>query len=339
MKKSNIFLTILNIILSISLIIMILLYLNAINISRKNVDGILKAAEENFEANKKIAELEEELANYKNEIIDNTIDSNTETAEVNEDNDNSNDDEYTIEYLENPKIEEIQKGNTDYILLYNGFEIEKKPGAQDPDYMELTDKNKVKYNIDYYNYSNNEFSGVSRGEFGKEIAYENYSFVDNVEEIATSKKFNLIPREITKIEDIPEKIKSKDNEIKTTLAKIDLDGDNKFEYIAVTTKKFDVNLSEEFIQPGVMEYFSSVILYNENFEKIDTLITINDDYADSYEYFIDIDKIKFLDIDNDGIVEILVEFPIWEGPAGVSIYKYNKGKLEGDIEYTASITP
>lgn len=342
MKKSNIFLTILNIILSISLIVMILLYLNAINVSRKNLDNVLKAAEENFEANKKIAELEQELANYKNEVIDNTVDSDLETDVVTDesdvDNNNSND-EYTIDYLENPKINEIQKGNTDYILLYDGFEIEKKTGAQYPDYMDLTDKNKSKYNINYYNYSNNEFTGVSKGEFGKEIAYDNYSFVDNVEKIATSKKFNLIPKEIIKIEDIPDKIKNEDSKTKTVLAKIDLDGDNKFEYIAVNTKKYDVDLSEEFIKPGVMEYSSNVILYNENFEKIDTLITINDDYTDTYEHFIDIDEINFLDIDNDGIIEILVEFPIWEGPAGVSIYKYNNGKLEGDVGFVASITP
>lgn len=326
MKKSYIFLIILNIVLSISLIVMILLYLNAINISKKNV------AEENFETNKKIAELEAELSNYKNTVTNNTINSNAENEVV-------SNEEYVIEYLENIKINEIQKGNTDYILLYNGFEIEKSAGVQYVDYMELTDKNTMKYNINYYNYSNNEFIGVSKGKFGEEIAYDSYSYVSNVERIATSQKFDLFPRKIVKIESIPVKIKNEDNEIKTTLAQIDLDGDNKFEYIAVDTKKYDVDLSENFIQPGVMEYSSTVILYNENFEKIDTLITINDDYADTQECFINIDDIKFLDIDNDGTVEILVEFPVWEGPGGVSIYKYKNGKLEGDVEYIASITP
>ena len=37
----------------------------------------------------------------------------------------------------------------------------------------------------------------------------------------------------------------------------------------------------------MVKYSSTVILYNENFEKIDTLITINDDYADTIEYFTD----------------------------------------------------
>lgn len=236
-------------------------------------------------------------------------------------------------------LNNINKVNTNYILLYNGFELEKKVGAQYPDYMELTDKNNAKYNIDYYNYSNNQFTGVSKGDFGKEIAYDGYSYVSNVERIATSKKINLIPREIVMIKEIPKEIKSTDKATETTLAKIDLDGDNKFEYIAVNTKKYDVDFSEEFIHPGVMECSSSVILYNENFEKIDTLITINDDYADSYEHITYIDEIDFLDIDNDGIIEVLVAFPIWEGPSGVSIYKYNNGKLEGDIELVVSITP
>lgn len=332
MKKLNIFLIVFNIIISISLIVMILLYLNAINISKKNIDSILNAGEENFEAFNKIAELEAELAKYKNKVTDNTINSNTENEVVSDEGDK-------IEYLENIKINEIQKGNTDYILLYNGFEIEKNAGAQYMKYKELTDENTAKYSINYYNYNNNNFTGVSKGNFGKEIEYGIYSKVYNVDGIATSQKFDLFPRKIEKVENIPAKIKNKDNEIKTTLVKIDLDGDNKFEYIAVETKKYDVDLSEGFIKPGVMEYSSTVILYNENFEKIDTLITINDDYADTIEYFTDIDDIKFLDIDNDGIVEILVEFPVWEGPVGVSIYKYNNGKLEGDVRYIASITP
>lgn len=302
MKKTNIFLIILSIVLSIILIVTLVLYLNTL--SKINTDNTISNN----------TELEQN--------DDNTIVSSTSESEK-----------------EVQKSDDSAKTNIDYILLYDGLEIEKETGYQYPDYMEITENNKTKYNINYYNYADNKFIGVSKGDFGKEIVYDGYSYVSDVEKIATSEKINLIPREITFIEKIPNELKSADKNIENILIKVDLDGDNKYEYLFISTKKYDLDLSNGLIQPGVMEYSSSVTLYNDNFEKIDTLITINDDYADSVEHVISTDKINLLDIDNDNIIEILIEFPVWEGPAGVSIYKYNNGKLEGNIGVTTSITP
>lgn len=230
-----------------------------------------------------------------------------------------------IDYINDDKVDEISKGNTDFIFLYNGFEIEKNVGVQYPDYMEINNENIEKYNINYYNYRNNEYAGKSKGIFGKDIAYENTSWVNNVTTIATSKKYDLIPRKITNIYDIPESLKN-EKYSETMLVKVDLDGDNKFEYIGINIERPYVDFSEEIVQPGVLECSTTISLYDNNFEIINTLITINDDYADTYEHVVYADDIQFVDIDNDGIIEILIEFPVWDS-SGISIYKYNNGTI------------
>ncbi|MBP3597446.1 MAG: hypothetical protein J6J60_08675 [Clostridia bacterium] len=82
MKKSNIILSIFNVILSIALIIIILLYLNAVKISKNNLESQLTAANEVFELNKKVQELEEELEQYKNPSITTTVTNTVNTNKV-----------------------------------------------------------------------------------------------------------------------------------------------------------------------------------------------------------------------------------------------------------------
>lgn len=82
MKKSNIILSIFNVILSIALIAMILLYLNAVKISKNNLESQLTAANEVFELNKRVQELEEELEQYKNPSITTTVANSVNTNKV-----------------------------------------------------------------------------------------------------------------------------------------------------------------------------------------------------------------------------------------------------------------
>jgi len=73
MKKTNIILSIFNVILSIALIVMILLYLNAVKMSKNNLETQLASANEVFELNKKVQQLEEELEKYKSPNITTTV--------------------------------------------------------------------------------------------------------------------------------------------------------------------------------------------------------------------------------------------------------------------------
>lgn len=82
MKKSNIILSIFNVILSIALIIMIFLYFNMRESSKKGLESTLKSAEEVYELNKKVQELEEELEQYKNPSITTTVANSVNTNKV-----------------------------------------------------------------------------------------------------------------------------------------------------------------------------------------------------------------------------------------------------------------
>lgn len=82
MKKSNIILSIFNVILSIALIVMILLYFNAVKMSKNNLESQLTAANEVFELNKKVQELEEELEIYKKSSSISTVTNSTTSNKV-----------------------------------------------------------------------------------------------------------------------------------------------------------------------------------------------------------------------------------------------------------------
>lgn len=82
MKKNNI-LIILIIILIIALIFVTLMYINAIRISKANLDNLLKANEDMFEATKTIEDLEEkikDLEKLNNKNTTNTLNTNTEVS-------------------------------------------------------------------------------------------------------------------------------------------------------------------------------------------------------------------------------------------------------------------
>ena len=105
MNKLSKILIVVVIILSIALIIMTLMYVNAIKGAKKNLEGILESANATYEANIRINELEEELERYKDMshitvATRTTEDGNTVTStepyipegmKVADPNDNSND--------------------------------------------------------------------------------------------------------------------------------------------------------------------------------------------------------------------------------------------------------
>lgn len=87
-----------------------------------------------------------------------------------------------------------------------------------------------------------------------------------------------------------------------------------------------------------IEVSSSILLLDNNFKKIADLVTLTDDYIDGINVFLTINEVRCVDIDEDGIMEIIMEIPIWEGRK-ISIIKYNGNKLEGEINIEAGIRP
>ena len=227
--------------------------------------------------------------------------------------------------ISNIEIEKSSLGNenvtTDeypYFILYNGKEMEIKMGRQILDYMELNEENKTKYNIKYTSYSNGK-KQTKEGKF--EEANEGYGVVQNIDKIAISSDYNAIPRKVKSIKTLPEELKLKLDYTNASAEEIDLDGDGKKEYLIV----YEIEDTKENIAK------STLMLFDSNYQKIATLMELDDGISeDDKNVFISLKDITYVDIDNDGILEILVQEPTDEADV-VCVYKYANGNLEGEI--------
>ena len=255
---------------------------------------------------------------------------------------------YEIENLKREKNDEnqIASENIDtenakddsYIFLYDGYEIEKKVGLQKmPVYMEATDDNKSKYEINYYTYDKEGELSEVKGIFKSDEAYEGYGYISNLKKVASSLKYEVMPRTPSILNDY-ENIEAF-NEFKgisdVKVEAIDLDGDENLEYI-VSLNNFS---SKEEYEIEESEAFSQIILYDSNYKAIGNLVTWNNvtEENDKNNY-ISLDNIMYADIDNDGIMEIIIEVLEYESGL-ISVYKYDEGKIDGEVDYKVDINP
>lgn len=226
----------------------------------------------------------------------------------------------------------------DGIVLYKGFDITGyKPGkiyvASD---MDFTDKNKEKYEIEYYSYEQGKYVGKSTGEF--EETYEDVGVVANTEKFAFSRNYNAVPRGIKTLSKVPSQLNLEDDYTKVTVLSVDLDGDNTEEKIVIYQK--DIKAEAEDDEPLAI---SGIDFYDSSYEKIANLVNLNDGFwldetDDDNKFLYSTEYIDFADIDADGIMEIIVDIPFWEA-CGLSIYKWNGSKLAGETDYTPILSP
>ena len=85
------------------------------------------------------------------------------------------------------------------------------------------------------------------------------------------------------------------------------------------------------------------LVYDSNFNKVDRLAYIEDGFWYGIHELINkrnlsLNDVEYLDIDKDNKMEIIVEIPVYEGE-GVSIYKYDNGKITGDTNYEIILKP
>ena len=231
------------------------------------------------------------------------------------------------------------KSVSDGIVLYSGFDITGyKPGkiymAND---MDFTDKNKEKYEIKYYSYEQGKYVGESTGVF--EETYQDVGVVAGVKAIAISKNYNAIPRKIRTLSKAPTQLQLDENYTKVSVLSVDLDGDGYEEKIVA----HEINVKAEDAEDNEPLAISGIDLYDSSYEKIATLVKIDngfwlDDKTEDNKFFFEAKDIEFADIDADGIIEVIVGIPFWEG-CGLSIYKWNGNKLEGKTDYTPVLSP
>ena len=226
------------------------------------------------------------------------------------------------------------------IILYKGSEIQKKVGTQFFDLceMEINDNSKRKYNTTYFNYENGKYQGETTGTFG-EVTYEGFSIVKNVKRIAMTQKYNAIPREYKEIKELPKQLEDMADFSSVDINEIDLDGDGKNEYIVCYT----VNYQKGQIGDGEPQASSGIMLFDYNYKKIADLVTLENGFwanikEEDRKIFLALDNVEYIDIDNDGNMEIIIEVPTYDGTK-ISILKYSNNKVEGETNLKASVLP
>ena len=262
------------------------------------------------------------------DIIDTAL--NTNTVEENETeqpmtsvNGNTT---VTTEEADNRKVL-----NEAIIVLYKGLilDIEEMHVSQ-LKYIDNSNPSKDNYVITYFNYENYGFKNSTLGTLSTQVV-DGLVKIDNVGKVAISEKYDAIPREIQVINSIPAVVLDNNSDManydtkKTIIT--DLDGNGTNEYILILAKK---SSGESKI----------VLVESTGFVKA-TIAKMNKsgwDGVSSDGYYLSYSNIEVLDIDNDGIMEIIFEIPTTNPvPSEISLLKYKNGDLSGTTDYVCSL--
>lgn len=221
--------------------------------------------------------------------------------------------------------------NEKLIVLYNGLILDtSKMDEITLQYIDATSEEKDKYVITYSNYENYSYKEDKLGTLSEPI-YDGLLQIENVGKVAISENYNAIPRNIKVVNTIPKFILDNNSKlseydaIKTLI--VDLDGNQTNEYILVLANK----------STG----FSKIILVDSKGVVVSELASIEKSRWNNTntEYYLSINNLEVVDVDNDGIMEILVEIPHYEGGPTISLLKYKNGELQGKTGIKCSLMP
>lgn len=222
--------------------------------------------------------------------------------------------------------------NENLTVLYNGLILDTTSMKQtELKYIDNSDKYKDKYVITYYNYESFGFKDSKLGSLSSQL-YDGLVKIENVGKIAISESYNAIPREIKVVNAIPTIVSDnnpKIGEYDSTKAIItDLDGNGTEEYVLILADK----------NSG----YSKITLVDSSGTKVADLAYIEKSQWESVateEYHLSLSNVEIIDIDNDGIMEILIELPRYEGDPAISLLKYKNGELQGEKDIKCSLLP
>lgn len=220
--------------------------------------------------------------------------------------------------------------NEELVVLYNGLILDTtKMDEVKLQYIDNTNEKSDKYVITYYNYENYSFKDSKLGTLSTQV-YEGLVKVDNVGKIAISEDYDAIPRSVKVVNTIPTIVSENNPKIldydtvKTLI--VDLDGNGTEEYILVLANK----------NSG----FSKITFIDSKGTKVADLASIEKSKwkkDSTTEYYLSINNVEIIDVDNDGIMELVIEIPHGAGDSTVSLLKYNNGKLDGKTDIECSL--
>lgn len=221
--------------------------------------------------------------------------------------------------------------NEEIIVLYDGLILDAtEMKLVELKYIDNSSQHKDKYVITYYNYENYSYKDSSLGTLSTQVL-DGLVKIDNVGKVAISENYKAVVNEIQVVNSIPAVVLDNNSDFanydtkKTIIA--DLDGNQTNEYIVILANK---NTGESKI----------VLVESTGFIKA-TLATMDKSGWDSIAadgYYLSYSNIEILDIDNDGIMEILFEVPTTDPvPTKVNLLKYKNGELVGKTDISCTL--
>ena len=220
--------------------------------------------------------------------------------------------------------------NESLVVLYNGLILDtSQMGEVALQYIDRKKDASDKFVITYYSYENYCFKESKLGIFSSQL-FDGLVKIDSVGKVAISEDYDAIPRDVKVVNTIPTIVsdnnpKVSDYDFIKTLI-VDLDGNGTDEYILVLANK----------KSG----YSKITLIDSKGTKIADLASIEKSKwkkdANS-EYYLSISNIETIDVDNDGIMEIVLEIPHATGDPTISLLKYNNGVLTGKTGIECSL--
>lgn len=267
-----------------------------------------------------------ELANEENTVsLGNIIDSAVSSVTNGTDSSSTN----TVDAVDANSRKVL---NEDLVVLYNGLLLDtSKMDQVELKYIDNSSLDKEKYVITYYSYANFKFKDSDLGTLSSQI-YDGLIKVENVGKVAISEDYNAIPRTVKVVNSIPTIVEENNPKLSEYNLKkviiVDLDGNGTDEYILVLG--------------NTTTGYSKITLMDSKGIKVADLAYIEKSKWESVsteEYHLSINNIEVLDVDNDGIMEILVEIPRYEGEPSISLLKYKNGELSGKTNIECSLLP
>jgi hypothetical protein len=222
--------------------------------------------------------------------------------------------------------------NENMIVLYNGLLLDtSKMDKVELKYIDNSSTDKEKYEITYYSYEKFKLVDSGLGTLSSQI-YDGLIKIENVGKVAVSEDYDAVPRAVKVVNSIPTIVsdnnpKLSNYDLKKALI-VDLDGNGTDEYILVLA--------------NTTTGYSKITLVDSKGAKVDDLAYIEKSKWESVlteEYHLSINNVEILDIDNDGIMEILIEIPKYEGEPSISLLKYKSGDLTGTTNIECSLLP
>lgn len=221
--------------------------------------------------------------------------------------------------------------NEDLIVLYNGLVLTTdKMEEKELQYIDNNNDSKDDYVITYYNYENFAFKESKLGTLSGQV-FDGVVKVENVGKVAISENYEAIPREIKVVNSIPTVVADNNPKLSeydsSKVIITDLDGNGTDEYILIVANK----------SIG----YSKILLVDSKGNKVADLAYIEKskwDTATNEEYYLSINNIEIIDVDNDGNMEILIELPTSDGTTPkISLLKYKSGELQGTTNIECSL--